>query len=69
VDEAPRLRRYDVQRMERDVLVVSGFLELSKSGGVKGVVLNGASALGRTCAKALRALLAAEHVRVTLGET
>jgi hypothetical protein len=67
--EAPKLRRYGVQRLVRDVLQVSGFIELSKSGAVKRVVLNGASGLGRACAKALRVLLEAEHVRVTLGET
>jgi hypothetical protein len=55
--------------MVRDVLAVSGFVELSKAGAIKRVVLNGASALGRACAKALRVLLEAEHVRVTLGET
>jgi hypothetical protein len=68
-EEAPKLRRYGVQRMVRDVLAVSGFVELSKSGTVKRVVLNGASAIGRACAKALRLLLEAEHVRITLGET
>lgn len=68
-EEAPKLRRYGVQRMVRDVLTVSGFVELGRSGAVKRVVLNGASALGRASAKALRVLLEAEHVRVTLGET
>jgi hypothetical protein len=68
-EDAPKLRRYGVQRMVRDVLAVSGFIELSKSGAVKRVVLNGASGLGRACAKALRMLLEVEHVRVTLGET
>jgi hypothetical protein len=67
--DAPKLKRYGVQRMVRDVLSVSGFVELSQSGAIKRVVLNGASALGRACAKALRLLLEAEHVRVTLGET
>ena len=67
--EAPKLRRYGVQRIVRDVLAVSGFVELSKSGAVKRVVLNGASAIGRACAKALRVLLEAEYVGVTLGET
>jgi hypothetical protein len=67
--DAPKLKRYGVQRMVRDVLAVSGFVELSKSGTVKRVVLNSASAIGRACAKALRVLLEAEHVRVILGET
>jgi hypothetical protein len=68
-EDAPKLRRYGVQRMVRDVLSVSGFVELSQSGAIKRVVLNGASALGRACAKALRVLLEAVHVRVNLGET
>ena len=67
-EEAPKLKRYGVQRVVRDVLGVSGFVELGKSGGVKLVVLNGASALARACAKALRILLKAEHVSVILGE-
>lgn len=68
-EDAPKLKRYGVQRVVRDVLAVSGFIELSKSGTVKRVVLNAASAIGRACAKALRVLLEGEHVRVTLGET
>jgi hypothetical protein len=68
-DEAPTLKRYGVQRMVRDVLAVSGFLELGKGERVKRVVLNSGSALGRGCAKALRLLLEAEHVHVTLGKT
>ena len=68
-EDTPKLRRYGVQRIVRDVLAVSGFVELGKAGAVKRVVLNGASTLARACAKALRVLLEAEHVRVTLGET
>jgi hypothetical protein len=68
-EDAPKLKRYGVQRMVRDVPAVSGFVELGKTGAVRRVVLNSASALGRACAKALRVLLEAEHVRVTLGET
>jgi hypothetical protein len=68
-DDAPKLKRYGVQRMVRDVLAVSGFVELGKGERIKRVVLNSRKALGRACAKALRLLLEAEHVRVTLGET
>jgi hypothetical protein len=38
--DAPKLKRYGVQRMVRDVLAVSGFLELGKGERVKRVVLN-----------------------------
>ena len=68
-EDAPKLRRYGVQRIVRDVLAVSGFIELGRTGTIKRVVLNGVSALGRACAKAFRLLLEAEHVRVTSGET
>jgi hypothetical protein len=68
-DDVPKLRRYGVQRVVRDVLAVSGLIELGKSGAIKRVVLNGASAIGRAGAKALRLLLEADHVRVTWGET
>lgn len=68
-DEAPKLRRYSMLRVVKDVLAVSGFIELGKCGAIKRVVLNGASALARAYVKALRAFLVAEHVRVTLGET
>jgi hypothetical protein len=67
--EAPKLGKYGVQRMVRDVLAVSGFVELGKGERVKRVVLNSAAALGRACVKGLRVLLEAEHVRLTLGET
>lgn len=43
-------------------------LQLGKGERVKRVVLNSMSALGRACARALRVLLEAEHMRVTLGE-
>jgi hypothetical protein len=66
---APRLRRYGVQRIVRDILVVSGFVELGRGGTIKRVIFNSRSALGRACANAFRVLLEAEHVRITLGET
>jgi hypothetical protein len=69
LEDAPKLKRYGVQRIVRDVLAVSGFLELGKDERVKRVVLNSRSAIGKACAKALRLLLEAEHVRVILGET
>jgi hypothetical protein len=67
--DAPKLKRYGVARLVRDVLQVSGFLELAATGLIKRIVLNGASALARHCAKSLRVLLKREHVSVILGET
>jgi hypothetical protein len=56
-------------RLVRDVLGVMGSIQLGRRGAVKRVVLNSATALERTCAKAMRVLLETEHVGVTLGET
>ncbi len=69
VADAPKLKRYGVARMVRDVLQVSGFLELETTGKIKRIVLNQAAALARHCAKSWQALLKPEHVRVILGET
>jgi len=69
VSESPRLMRYGVPRIVRDVLHLSGFVELEGASAIKRIVLNSASALARQCAKSLRVMLKQEHVRVSLGET
>jgi hypothetical protein len=69
VSESPRLMRYGVPRIVRDVLHLSGFIELEGASAIKRIVLNSASALARQCAKSLRVMLKQEHVRVSLGET
>jgi hypothetical protein len=69
VGESPRLERYGVPRIVRDVLHLSGFIEMEGSSAIRHIVLNSASALARQCAKSLRIMLKAEHVRVSLGET
>lgn len=69
LSDAPKLKKYGVKRMVRDVMTVSGFVEVGKNEAIKRVILNSASALARHCAVALRALLKAEQVRVILGET
>lgn len=65
----PKLKRYGVKRMVRDVLAVSGFLEIDESGAIRRVVMNKAAPLARQCAKSLHCLLKRERVRVILGET
>ena len=65
----PKLRKYGVKRMVRDVMAVSGFLELDESGAIRRVVMNKAAPLARQCAKSLQSLLKQEHVAVILGET
>ena len=69
LSDAPKLKKYGVQRMVRDVMTVSGFVEVGKNEAIKRVLLNSASAVARQCAVALRALLKREQVRVILGET
>ena len=68
-ERAPKLKKYGVPRMVRDVLQVGGQVELEGKDTVKRIVLNDASAIARHCAKSLRALLKQEHVRVILGKT
>jgi Transposase DDE domain group 1 len=69
LSDAPKLKKYGVRRMVRDVMTVSGFVEVGKNDAIKRVLLNSASAVARQCAAALRALLKREQVRVILGET
>jgi hypothetical protein len=69
VSESPRLMRYGVPRMVRDILHLSGFIEFDGASTIRRIVLNGASALAKQCAKSLRIMLKQEHVRVSLGET
>ena len=69
VTGVPKLKKYGVLRMVRDVMAVSGFLELDRSGAIKRVVMNKAAPLARQCVKCLGVLLKREHVSVILGET
>jgi hypothetical protein len=67
--EAPKLEKYGVQRMVRDVFGVSGFIEVGGACEIKRIVLNRASNIARQCAKPFRELLKREHVSVILAET
>lgn len=68
-ERAPKLKKYGVQRLVRDVFQVGGQIEYEGRHDVKRIMLNSASALARHCANSLRVLLKREHVRVILGET
>jgi hypothetical protein len=68
-ERAPKLKKYGVERLVRDVFQVGGQVELEGKDTVKRIMLNGATALARHCAKSLRALLKQEHVRVILDKT
>ena len=67
--DAPKLSGFGVLRLVRDVLGVSGFVEMEGTRTIKRIVLNRAAALARHSAEAIQALLTAEQVRVTLGKT
>jgi hypothetical protein len=64
----PRLKRYGIVRLLRDVLCVSGFVETDRSGLAVGVVLNRGSTLARLLAGSLRELLGEQAVTVSLGD-
>lgn len=68
-ERAPKLKKYGVQRLVRDVFQVGGYIEYEGKNVIKRVMLNDASALARHCANSLRALLKQEQVRVILGKT
>jgi hypothetical protein len=63
----PRLKQYGIVRLLRDVLCVSGFVEVDERGVEKGVVLNRGSTLARLLAGSLRELLDEQSVTVSLG--
>jgi hypothetical protein len=66
---APGVSQYGIARLVRDVFGVSGAVELDRSGGVCGIILNQASRLAQRCLTAFHLLLAPAHVVVSLGET
>lgn len=68
-EHAPRLRRFGIKRLVRDALGISGRVEFDEAGRIRAVVLNRADRLAHHPLAALQALLAAEHIAVTLGAT
>lgn len=65
----PKLKKYGVKRMVRDVFSVSGFVEIDQASRINRVVMNIAAPLARQCVKRLGVLLKREQVAVILGET
>ena len=63
----PRLKRYGIVRLLRDVLCVGGFVETDGRGAEAGAVLNRGSTLARLLAGGLRELLSEQSVAVSLG--
>ena len=68
-EQVPKLERYGTLRLVRDVLSVSGKLELNKkTGAIKRIVLNRAAPLLTGLLTALRGLLLPQHASIILGE-
>jgi hypothetical protein len=68
VPHHPRLAQYGIKRLVRDLLQISGCLEFSGTGEIRQIVVNQAAPLAPGLVAALRELLAAEGVTITLGE-
>lgn len=68
-EAAPQLPRLGVKRLVRDVFHVNGLVERDATGRIARIVLNQAHCYARRVLGALQALVASEHVAVSLGET
>ncbi len=69
VPEAPAVRKLGVKRLVRDVFAINGVVERDADGRIRRIVLNQAHCYARRLLGALQALVGAEHVAVSLGET
>ena len=65
----PRLRRYGLKRLVRDIFQISGFLVRDAQGRVIRIVLNQRAPLARGLARSLDVLLRPGQVAVNWGET
>jgi hypothetical protein len=65
----PRLRRWGIMRLVRDVGHISGRLGFDHQQHIVHIILNIANPLAEGISRGLTALLESEHVTVTLGET
>ena len=65
----PRLRRYGLKRLVRDVFHISGFLLRDARGQLVGIVLNQHAPLVRGLARSLAVLLRPAHIAVNWGQT
>ena len=65
---APKIKKYGVKRMVRDVLGVSGWIEFDGKRLTR-IVLNQSATLARQCVKSFHSLLKREHIAVILGKT
>lgn len=65
----PKVHRYGVVRMVRDVFQIHGRLILDAAGQIVGIILNHAAPLAVRLVDALASLLVPLHIAVNLGET
>jgi hypothetical protein len=65
----PKVRRYGVQRLVRDVFHISGFLVHNQRGRLIKIILNQRAPLVRGVAQSLDVLLRPTHVAVSWGQT
>lgn len=68
VPEQPRLARYGIKRLVRDLLHITGQISFDAVGHIVGIVFNRAAPAAQLLADALRPLLALAHIVITLGE-
>lgn len=68
-EDAPKLRRYGVLRMVRDVFTTSGLLVFDGAGAIIEIILNQADTLAKSLIGGLSALLAPVNIAVNLGKT
>jgi hypothetical protein len=69
VPQHPKLARYGVKRLVRDIFHISGRIVCDALGHVVQIILNQAAPLVRGLAVALQSLLEPAHIAITLGET
>ncbi len=69
VAEAPVVGKLGVKRLVRDVFHVNGLVERDPAGRMQRIVLNQAHCYARRLLVALQALIGAQHIAVSLGET
>jgi hypothetical protein len=65
----PKVRRYGVKRLVRDVFHISGFLVRNVRGHIVAIVLNQRAPLVRGLTRSLAVLLRSAHVVVSWGQT
>ena len=65
----PKLRRYGVKRMVRDIFHISGRIVRDRRGRIIQIILNQAAPLVRGLARSLDVLLRPSHIAVNWGQT